>query len=47
MATSASSLSACPECGSGDRERVGTDQVPGGIDWRYFACEDCGNEWRA
>ncbi|MFB6202383.1 MAG: hypothetical protein ABEI98_10290 [Halorhabdus sp.] len=46
MAVSNSPLSTCPACGSDDRERIGTDQVPGGIDWRYFACEECGHEWR-
>jgi len=47
MATSTSPLTACPECGSDERERVGTDPVPGGTDWRYFACPECGHEWRA
>lgn len=46
MAAIASQLRCCPTCGSDDRDRVGTDIVPGGTDWRYFECASCGYEWR-
>ncbi|MFW5896122.1 MAG: hypothetical protein ACOCUA_01925 [archaeon] len=46
MATNTVTLRACPVCESNDWERTATERVPGGIDWRYFACDDCGHEWR-
>jgi formate dehydrogenase maturation protein FdhE len=46
MAQRAAPLRACPSCGSTDRETTRRERVPGGTDWRYYACNDCDYEWR-
>ncbi|WP_195837610.1 MULTISPECIES: hypothetical protein [unclassified Halorhabdus] len=43
---SAVELHQCPECGSDEKQKVGQDSVPGGTDWRHYACLSCGYEWR-
>ncbi|WP_197428541.1 hypothetical protein [Halapricum sp. CBA1109] len=46
MATAIDPTRQCPACGSDDREATDRERVPGGTDWRYYSCIDCGNEWR-
>ncbi|QSG13292.1 Zn finger containing protein [Halapricum desulfuricans] len=47
MSLSTEAMTACPVCGSCDRETTARERVPGGTDWRYFECNRCGNEWRS
>ncbi|MFW6435829.1 MAG: hypothetical protein ACOCY1_05550 [Halovenus sp.] len=46
MSLSTETLTACPVCASPDRRMTRRERVPGGTDWRYFECVQCGHEWR-